>query len=150
MKLFYYCYGRAHSSVVAGLIHLNRLPRDRVPNVKEIISASGFDQSDQQDFGIPYFLGEDEQNNEVFIIGFGGVPNLGLQTIYYLLERMGNPLEWKFYNSLASIGWLTKTGGFISKKLKLSSLGKYLAALGIQKSYLSLVELVKNVKENEQ
>ncbi|NLW46948.1 MAG: DUF3189 family protein [Firmicutes bacterium] len=150
MRLFYYCYGRAHSSVVAGLIHLNRLPRDRVPNVNEIISAPGFDQSNQPDIGIPYFLGKDRHNNEVFIIGFGSAPDLGLQTIYYLLAQMGNPLEWKFYNSLASIGWLTKIGGFISKKLKVSSIGKYLAALGIQNSYSSLVELVKNVEENEQ
>lgn len=147
MKLFYYCYGRAHSSVISGWIHLNRLPKDRVPSIKEIISAPGFDQSDKHDFGIPYYLGKDEHNNEVFIIGFGGAPNLGLQTIYYLLERLGNPLEWKFYNSLASVDWLTKTGGFISKKLKLSRLGKYLAALGIQKSYSTLVELVRTVKE---
>lgn len=147
MKLFYYCYGRAHSSVVAGLIHLNKLPKDRVPDIKEIVSAPGFDQSDKSDFGIPYFLGKDECNNEVYIIGFGGAPNLGLQTICYLLERMGNPLEWKFYNSLASIGWLTKIGGFLSKKLKLSRIGKYLAALGIQKTYSNLVELVQTAKE---
>jgi hypothetical protein len=63
---------------------------------------------------------------------------------------MGNPLEWKFYNSLTSIGWLTRTGGFISKKLKVSIIGKYLAALGIQNSYSSLVKLVNTVKENEQ
>lgn len=149
MKLFYYCYGRAHSSVIAGYIHLNRLPRERIPSVKEIIAVPEFDQSDSSDFGIPYYLGKDECDNEVFIIGFGGEAPLGLQTIYFLLEQLGDPLEWKFYNSLNAIGWLTKIGGFISKQLKWSRLGRYLAALGIQKSYLRLVELVKKVKENK-
>lgn len=149
MKLFYYCYGRAHSSVIAGWIHLNRLPRDRIPSVKEILAISEFDRSDSGDFGEPYFLGRDEFGNEVFIIGFGGEAALGLQTIGFLLERLGDPLEWKFYNSLGSIGWLAKMGGFISKKLKLTSVGRYLAALGIQKSYYNLVELVSTVKEKE-
>lgn len=146
MKLFYYCYGRAHSSVITGWIHLNRLPKDQTPTVKEIISTPGFDKSDDRDFGAPYFLGKDEFGNEVFIIGFGGEPGLGLQTICFLNDRLGNPMEWKFYNSLAAVGWLTKIGGFISKKLKWPYLGRYLAALGIQKSYSKLAELVKSVK----
>ncbi len=149
MKLFYYCYGRAHSSVIAGSIHLNRLPNDRIPSVKEIIAIPEFDRSDSEDFGEPYFLGKDDQGNEVFIIGFGGEAGLGLQTIYFLLERFADPAEWKFYNSLSSIGLTAKMGGFISKKLKLVPLGKYLAALGIQKSYLNLVKLVSAVKEKE-
>ncbi|MGE5605916.1 MAG: DUF3189 family protein, partial [Bacteroidota bacterium] len=98
-------------------------------------------------FGEPYFLGEDEHGNEVFIIGFGGKAELGLQAVCFLLERLGDPAEWKFYNSLSSIGWLAKAGGFISKKLKLTCIGRYLAALGIQKSYFNLVELVNTAKE---
>ena len=147
MKLFYYCYGRAHSSVIAGWLHLNRLPTDRIPSVKEILAIPEFDRSESKDFGEPYFLGKDEYGNEVFIIGFGGEAGLGLQTVYFLLERWGDPAEWKFYNSLSSIGWLAKTGGVISKKLKLACVGRYLAALGIQRSYFNLVELVNKVKE---
>lgn len=149
MKLFYYCYGRAHSSVIAGWIHLNRLPSDRIPSIKEILAIPEFDWSNSEDFGEPYFLGKDKNDNEVFIIGFGGEPALGLQTIFFLLERFGDPNEWKFYNSLSSIGWLTKIGGFISKKLKITPVGKYLAALGIQKSYFNLVKLVGTAKEIE-
>ena len=149
MKFFYYCYGGAHSSVIAGWIHLNRLPSGQIPSVKEILAIPEFDRSDSGDFGRPCFLGKDEYDNEVFIIGLGGGPGLGLQTIYFVLERFGDPSEWKFYNSLDSIGWLTKIGGFISKKLKITPLGKYLAALGIQKSYFNLVNLVRTAKEIE-
>jgi hypothetical protein len=149
MKLFYYCYGRAHSSVIAGSIHLNKLPADRIPSVKEILAIPEFDRNDSGNFGEPYFLGQDERGNDVFIIGFGGEASLALQTICFLLERLEDPAEWKFYNSLNSIGWLAKMGGFISKRLKLVTVGRYLAALGIQKSYFNLVELVKMVKEKE-
>lgn len=148
MKFFYYCYGRAHSSVIAGWIHLNRLPSHRIPSIKEILAIPEFDRSNSEDLGEPYFLGRDENDNEVFIIGFGGESALGLQTIYFLLEGFDDPSEWKFYNSLGSIGWLTKIGGFISKKLKIAPVGKYLAALGIQRSYFNLVKLVRTAKES--
>ncbi|MGB3963216.1 MAG: DUF3189 family protein, partial [Tepidanaerobacteraceae bacterium] len=35
MKIFYCCYGSAHSSVVAASIHLGLLPSDRVPTSRE-------------------------------------------------------------------------------------------------------------------
>lgn len=149
MKLFYYCYGRSHSSVIAGSIHLKRLPDNRIPGIREILAVPEFDRGDSSDFGVPFYLGNDEAGNEVYIIGFGRETFLGLQTIYHFLRGNADPTEWKFFNSLAAVGWLTKIGGFISKKLKLPLVGKYLAAVGIRRSYRNLVELVKKAKETE-
>lgn len=149
MKLFYFCYGRAHSSVIAGNIHLQRLPADRIPTIKEIIAVPEFDKSNYRDFGIPYFLGKDQNGHEVYIIGFGKNHLLALQTINFLLNQISNPLEWRFYNALDQIGLLTKIGGFISRNLKIVTIGRYLAALGIQKSYFQLVKLVESTKENQ-
>jgi hypothetical protein len=148
VKLFYFCYGRAHSSVIAGYIHLQKLPGDRIPSIKEIIAVPEFDKANPGDFGIPYFLGKDDLGREVYVIGFGKNHLLALQTIHYILINQGNdPSDWHFLNALNKIGILTKIGGFLSRNLKIVTIGRYLAALGIQKSYFQLIKLVELAKE---
>ena len=148
MKLFYFCYGRSHSSVIAGYIHLQKLPLDRIPSIQEILAIPEFDQANPRDFGVSYFLGRDTGDNEVYIIGFGKDHQFALQTIHYILiDRGYNPLDWHFFNALDQIGTLTRIGGYLSRRLKLITLGRHLAALGIQKSYSQLVKLVESVKE---
>ncbi len=147
MKIFYFCYGRAHSSVIAGHIHLQTLPNNRIPTIKEILAIPEFDKSDYHDFGIPYFLGKDSHDNEIFIIGFANNDSLCLQTISFIIKQRSNPNNWRFYNALEQVNWLTKFGGFFTQRLKLVTLGRYLVALGIRKSYWRLVKMVKSIKE---
>jgi stage V sporulation protein AE len=136
--------------VIAACIHLQRLPEDRIPSIKEILAIPEFDQADPRDFGVPYFIGEDFRNNQVYIIGFGKNYQLALQTIHYILADQGcDPLDWHFFNALNQIGTLTKIGGFLSRNLKIIFIGRHLAALGIQKSYLKLVKLVQSIKEQD-
>lgn len=150
MKLFYFCYGRSHSSVIAGYIHLQRLPRDRIPSIKEIIAVPEFDKANPGDFGVPYLLGKDNLGREVYIMGFGKNYLLALQTIHYILVNQGiDPSDWLFFNALDQIGTLTKIGGFLSRNLRIITIGRYLAALGIQRSYFQLVKLVESAKEIE-
>lgn len=149
MKCFYYCYGRSHSSVVAAYIHLHKLPEDRIPSIEEILSIPEFDQGNPRDFGVPYFIGTDNSGNEIYIIGFGSNAGLALQTIYNIQSQQGlKTLDWHFFNALERIDILTKIGGFLSRNLKIKS-GKYLAALGIRKSYHHLLELVKSARTCE-
>jgi hypothetical protein len=117
--------------------------------VKEILMIPEFDQGNPRDFGVPYFLGNDLLGNQIYIIGFGGAQKLALQTIYNILQQQGiDQLNWLFFNALEQINLLTRIGGFISRNLRIK-FGKYLAALGIQKSYPQLLELVKSAKENK-
>ncbi|MGE5582633.1 MAG: DUF3189 family protein [Bacillota bacterium] len=147
MKIFYYCFARSHSSVIAGHIHLGNLPLERLPSIKEIINAPGFDQSTVKEVGIPYFLGKDPQGREIYIIGFGSKQQLALQTIGFVLEGSNHQHDWRFINTLDKIGYLTKIGGFLSRSMGIVVLGRYLAARGIQKNYWRLVELVEKTKE---
>lgn len=150
MKLFYYCFARAHSSVIAGYIHLGKLPQDRIPAIKEIMAIPEFDKTDSSVKGIPYLLGKDHQNHEIYLIGFGKDDLIGIQTIHHFLQQNANPAEWRFFNALSQIGYLTKLGGFLSRNLKITLIGRFLAAWGIQRSYFRLVQLVKTSKESIQ
>jgi hypothetical protein len=147
MKIYYYCYARAHSSVVAGYIHLNRLPSSRIPTIEELMAIREFDKSEGKDWGIPYFLGDDERHNQVYIIGLGKDRPLALQAIYHILNEYGNPLDYRFFNTLEQIDWVTRIGGFLSRSLGLVAIGRRLSALGIQRSYFGLTKLVKRAKE---
>jgi hypothetical protein len=133
--------------VIAGYIHVNKLPLNRVPMFHEILKIAEFDNSHGRDYGIPYFLGKDDCQNEIYILGFGKERALGLQTIFHLLLEDPPSTEWKFLNALDQINWLTRIGGFLSQQLKLVYIGKNLAARGIQMTYFKIVKLVTAEKE---
>lgn len=148
MKIFYFCFAGSHSSVIAANIHLRRLPEDQIPTIEEIVTVNEFDRRSVKDAGIPYFLGQDANGNDVYVIGFGKDREIGLQTIYNLLEQLAVPTtEWKFFDTLSEINWLTKLGGFLSGRLGLVSIGRVLAAKGIQGCYYRLTDVVKKAKE---
>ena len=69
MKVIYHCYGRAHSSVVASHLHLGTLPLDGPVLKEQILAIPEFDRAEAADFGEPYFVGQDEAGNEVYILG---------------------------------------------------------------------------------
>lgn len=147
MKIFYFCYGRAHSSIIAAYLHLNQLPMDKIPNVRDIIRLPEFDKADVSDRGIPLYMGTDASGNEVYVLGFGTQRLLGLETIYFTLNQRVNPKDWRFFNTLTTINGITRFGGFLSRGLKMVFPGRMIVAWGIRQSYWRLVRLVKKVKE---
>jgi hypothetical protein len=147
MKIVYYCFGRAHSSVIAGNLHLGRLPMDRLASMDEIMNTPEFDQADREDRGIPFWLGKDSAGNDVYILGLANQRQLGLQAIFYILHNRVDLREWKFINTLQTINWTTRIGGFTSRTLKMVFPGRWIVTKGIQSSYWRLVKLVRGVKE---
>ena len=146
MKFFYYCFAGSHSSVIAANIHLKILPGDRVATIEEICNVKEFDRRNNVEPGIPLLIGKDEHENNVYVIGLKKNRNLGLQTIYHFLNQVSNPADWKFYDVLSEINWLTRVGGFISGNLNLPNIGRPIVARGIQKCYQKLINVVKEAK----
>jgi Protein of unknown function (DUF3189). len=140
VRLFYYDNGGSYSSIIAAYIHLQKLPEDRIPSINEIVKIL---EEHPGDFGVPNFVGNDLWNNQVYIIGFDSDSGLALQTIGHFLSKQDiSFLKWHFVDTLDSTNLFIKTGGFISHIHSKS--GKYLAAIGIQKGYFQLVQLVKS------
>lgn len=147
MKLFYYCFAGSHSSVIAANIHLQKLPTDRLPTVKEIMAVEHFNKRTKDQLGQGLYLGTDEQGHQIYVIGLGKDRKLALQVIYHLLNERDNLSDWKFYDALSELHWLTKVGGFLSGNLKWVGPGKYLATLGIRRCYPKLYRMVQRIKE---
>ncbi len=89
MKIFYYCYGSAHSSVLAAAIHTGMLSTKIIPSIAEIINLPYYDKTETPQIGTPFFFGYDELDNEVFIIGMKSDKELVLNSIQSLLQNMG-------------------------------------------------------------
>lgn len=147
MKVFYYCYGSAHSSVVAAAIHLGYLPTDRVPSDIEFINLPYYDKTKSSEIGTPFFMGYDNCRNEIFIIGMGRERNLVRKTIISFLKHNKKDIgDILMVNTLRNVNIKTKIGGFLSRGLGLVPLGRPLTIRGIQEKYLDFVDMVDGVK----
>ena len=83
-----------------------------------------FDRAEAADFGAPYFVGQDEAGNEVYILGLNGQTPLCVRAMLSLAGQLGLADRILLVNTLTAIGLTTRVGGFISKKLRCPRLGK--------------------------
>lgn len=147
MKVFYYCYGSAHSSVVAAAIHLGYLPTDRIPKDKEFIELPHYDKTCSYEIGKPFYIGDDDGGNQIFIIGMGKERELIKRVIISFLRHNGVDIgQILMINTLRNVNIKTKLGGFLSRKLGLVSLGRPLTIKGIQEEYMNFVDMIAGVK----
>lgn len=151
MKIFYCCYGSAHSSVVAASIHLGLLPTNRIPTSREFTVLPHYDKTESFEIGIPFFMGKDEYDSEIFILGMASERRLIKKAILSFLTHAGvNTHDLMIIDTLKSANFLTKVGGFTSRRLGFVKIGRPLTILGIQQKYQDFVKLVTDVKKREQ
>lgn len=145
MKVFYQCYGRAHTSVVAAHIHLGRLRAADLPSAKEIMALPYFDQAEETDFGRPLLFGQDENGHEIYAVGLGLASRPCLAAITSVARQAGAepPLV---VNTLNGLGLLARIGGGISRELGWVALGRPLVADGVRRLVPRLARTVESVK----
>lgn len=150
MKIIYYCYGSAHSSVVAASIHLGLLPDKRKPKPSHFKHLPHYDKTEQFEIGTPFFMGIDEFNSEIYILGMASERLLIKRAIVSFLEHLNvSCQEYMMIDTLKIINTVTKLGGFISRRLGFVSIGRPLTILGILQKYDDFIKLVDDVKEQE-
>jgi hypothetical protein len=150
MKIFYCCYGSAHSSVVAASIHLGLLPVERIPTSKEIEHLPHYDKTESFEIGTPFFMGRDEYDSEIFILGMASERKLIKKAILSFLKHLSlDTQDLMMIDALKNVNLLTKIGGFTSRRLGLVRIGRPLTIIGIQQKYRHFVKLVQGVKKRE-
>lgn len=147
MKIFYHCFGGTHSSVTAANIHLNRLPKDRVPSLKELITQNPFfDQRKVKDTGKITFMGQDEMGNDIYAVGRQSRPKL----LCFITEKISevfaiNKDSYLLVNMSGYVNYLMRIGGFMSRRLGLIKIGRPIVTWGTQRNYQSIVSEVQKV-----
>lgn len=147
MHIIYYCYGSAHSSIIAAHLHLGNLPKDPPASVEEIMALPDFDRAQNDDLGHFFFKGRDEKRRAVYTAALGKRPDMMLNFLLNLARINGvDPKAFFFVNALSCLGYMAKMGGALSRRYGLVKLGRKLAAKGVLESYPRLVRLVEETK----
>lgn len=147
MRIFYHCYGSAHTSVIASAIHVGILPMSRRPDPEEIRRVPNFDKFKNSEIGTPIYIGPDEDGNQVYIIGLAtGKKIMAGALLDFLLSGGVREGDVYFADALPGANVLTRIGGFLSRQVGLVRIGRPLCAKGIWQTYPQFVELVRRVK----
>ncbi|WP_350342460.1 DUF3189 family protein [Proteinivorax tanatarense] len=146
MKIFYYCYGGAHSSVVAAALHLKIISP---PLTKEkILKLPYFDLTIPENRGIPIKLGEDKKGNKIYFVGLGKNKKLIVKFAEnFLAAHKIRDDNYILIDCLVNISFYVKLGGFISKVLNFKTLGTSITATGIINSEEELIKAVDAAKQ---
>jgi len=146
MIYIYNCYGGTHTSVLAAAYHLNRLPRDRKPTKEEILNSYLFDKLLPQEQGRLIHHGRDEQGNEVYSVGRGNskavIPAIS-GSFQLLADKEELPEKVVLSNTSPTVPWTMTIGGFCSRQLRLTTIGRALLVLGAQQTYKNIIQLVE-------
>jgi len=143
MKIIYHCYGGSHSSVIAAALHLGLLAKDRIPNETELMAIPYFDKTTNADFGSIRFMGKDEYNNEVYVLGKKNMGDRYSNLLKGIAKILGEEEQLLAVNCMNRVNMFMKLGGFSSRKMGLVSLGRPVVVQGSRKAFLELVNLVE-------
>ena len=147
MIIVYHCYGGAHSSVTAAAVHLGWLPAERIPESDEIRSIPYFDRPRAKDHGRLQFMGKDEFNNDIYAIGRRNNSQVIDNIVRGLAEIFKIPKDrLLLVNVMPYVNWKMVVGGFTSRKLGLTVVGRPIIISGIKFSYWKIVSMVNRVK----
>ncbi|KUO50482.1 MAG: hypothetical protein APF76_07450 [Desulfitibacter sp. BRH_c19] len=149
MKIVYHCYGGSHSSVTTAAIHLGYLPNHRRPTSEELMGLPFFDKQIDKDHGKFNLMGKDEIGNEVYICGCRSLGSKVEKTLQGVAKITNTPIDdMIFIDTLNGVNNLMRVGGFLSRKLKLVSMGRPLVLEGTINSFNKFVDMVGEVKKN--
>lgn len=147
MKLIYACYGGAHSSPVAAAIHLGWLAEEQRPTPADILALPRFDRTSPKDLGVPELLGHDEFGNEVYVMGRGPgkeVVERALQSGFSLAG--GERSQLIVVSTLGCVNLAMRVGGFMSRVLGWTFVGRPLVLWGTCRAFADLVGVVQRTK----
>jgi hypothetical protein len=148
MKVFYHCFGSAHTSVVAAAIHTGRLAPERLPTVDELVALPLFDRVSSQDIGKVFAVGQGSDGEEVYVVGFGPGKEVIRKAVASFLDLKGVANdEYLLVDALSQADWLVKLGGTMSRRLGLVRFGRPLAARGIRRVYPGLCDFVAEARK---
>lgn len=148
LHVIYHCVGGSHSSTTAAAIHLNMLPMDYVPSKYDFLNVPFYDTLEKSDRGKIIFRGTDEKGHKIYTLSRQFAPHLVIPAIQDTWKMLGQREEdLLIVNTLSSVNWLMKIGGFSSRRLKWVKFGRPIVIRGTQSAYRDIVKIVQQTKE---
>jgi len=144
MIVIYHCFGGSHSSVTMAAIHLGLLPRNRLPTAAELLALPYFDGRSRGEEGELKFMGTDVYGNRVYAVGKKNLGSRFEALLYDLAATLGiKRQDILLLNTSPLVNLLMRIGGFTSRRMGLTFLGRPLVVLGTRRAFASLLKLVE-------
>lgn len=149
MIIVYHDVGGAHSTAMAANIHINKLPKDRLPSKDELMALPTFDKITPNQYGRLIYIGDDEFGNKVYTVSRQRKPELVIPAItdMFTILNNGDSSDLCIVGTQPKVNIWMKIGGFSSRRLGLVSFGRPIVIYGSLKAYKSIVEVVTEVKK---
>jgi hypothetical protein len=145
--VIYHCYGGAHSSVTSAGIYLGLLPSDRVPSTEEILRVPHYDGDEAITHGHFRFMGRDQAGRAVFVLGKAMLgPHIN-RLLIVIAGIYGCAAKVFSVDTTAPINFLMVCGGYTSRALKITCLGRPVVVLGTKLAYRRFVLLASQVEK---
>ncbi|WP_258359028.1 DUF3189 family protein [Moorella sulfitireducens (nom. illeg.)] len=147
MVVVYHCFGGSHSSITAAAIHLGLLPRNRLPTAAELLALPYFDGRSRGEEGELKFIGIDEYGNKIYAAGKKNLGSRFEALLYDLAAILGiKGQEILLIDTSPLVNLLMRIGGFTSRRIGLTFLGRPVVVLGTRRAFPGLVKLVEQNK----
>ena len=149
MKLIYHCFGGTHSSVLCAALHLGMITDQQLPDYGDLMDLPYFDKVPSTDVGNIFRMGQDEQENEVYILGCRNCGPMVEKTTREMNRLLGiTQNEVVMVNTTSSLNITIKIGGYLSRRLGLTGIGRILLCRGIRRAFPNFIKLVHSVKQD--
>jgi hypothetical protein len=149
MIIIYHDFAGTHSTIVAANLHLKKIAATPIPSKEQLMDLPMYETGEQVDIGTIKLWGEDVHGHKICTLGRKNIEKLmlpALTDLNFLLTN--NPDNLLFVNTMHSVNIYMKIGGFLSRKLKLTWLGRPLVIYGTQKAFAKITKLVMNVQNS--
>lgn len=113
----------------------------------ELLRLPYFDKTGAYDFGNFRFMGIDEMRNEIYVLGKKSLADRYTLLIMSIADILGVKHEIIALDTNCKVNLIMKIGGFLSRRLNLVSLGRFLLGIGLKRAFPELVLLVEKTKK---
>ncbi|SHK05839.1 DUF3189 family protein [Paramaledivibacter caminithermalis] len=147
MHIVYHCATGCHSSSTAAAIHLGILPIEYKPSYHDLISVPFYDALEKKDRGRLIYRGIDDKGNSIYTLGRKYISHLILPVILDTWKIFNqSPNNLILINTQPCVNGFMKFGGYLSRNLKLTKIGRPIVAKGTLYSYKNIANIVKDTK----
>ena len=147
MKVIYHCYGGTHSSVLAAAIHVGLLEGKNNLSARELFSCPLFDRLEHSQIGTINRMGKDSQGHEIYVMGCKNAGSLVEKILPEFCRILSiEPNSILLVCTIPCLNIFLRIGGYLSRRTKLVTLGRYFLLLGARRSMHTIKATVGKVQ----
>ncbi|WP_432408799.1 DUF3189 family protein [Wukongibacter sp. M2B1] len=148
MHIVYHCATGCHSSSTAAAMHLDLLPIDTKPSYHDLINVPFYDELEETDRGRLILRGTDIKGNKIYTLSRKYIPHLVLPVVCDTWKAFNqSEKDLMLINTQPGVNGFMKFGGYLSRRLKLTKVGKPIVAKATLYSYNYIANIVKDTKD---